>query len=444
MMKIDKEKPQILQSTERQHYTKDVVLQESKTDWRSLVMNAPNIITIVGRDGIIHFINHTVSGITIQDVIGNKVYEFVLPEFRDLVKQKIEKVFESGESDYYESAALSPDGSVAWYENYVGPIVTDNKVVAVSLVATDISERRQAEETIRSLAQFPSENHSPVMRVDRDGTLLFANQASAKLLTLWKSIVGEKLPESWRDIVMSAIESGEDYIQEVMCGDRIFSLHITPIEDSDYANIYGHDITELKKAEQTISSLARFPSENRNPVMRVDQEGTILYANDTSAPLLALCSLDEKQQLPNDWRSPVLDAIFNDQPATFEVACDDRIFSLDITPIIKAGYANIYGRDVTEQKNSEILLREQNQFINTVFESQQNRMSGLKPSRAMPSRIFGIPLVQAFITFVHLNKLNEPNSLSSRNMCILTVMEIVEIMKFMGTLFLMSRTTFRR
>lgn len=32
--------------------------------------------------------------------------------------------------------------------------------------------------------------------------------------------------------------------------------------------------------------MARFPDENRNPVMRADQSGTLLYANHSARPIL--------------------------------------------------------------------------------------------------------------------------------------------------------------
>ena len=42
----------------------------------------------------------------------------------------------------------------------------------------DISARMQTEEAIRDLARFPSENPNPVMRIARDGKLIYANEGA--------------------------------------------------------------------------------------------------------------------------------------------------------------------------------------------------------------------------------------------------------------------------
>jgi hypothetical protein len=49
-----------------------------------------------------------------------------------------------------------------------------------------------------SLAKFPSENPNPVLRVDRNGRLLYANLASVPLLTAWGCEVGQILPYDWQ------------------------------------------------------------------------------------------------------------------------------------------------------------------------------------------------------------------------------------------------------
>ena len=48
------------------------------------------------------------------------------------------------------------------------------------------------------------------------------------------------------------------------------------------------DITERKLAEQEIASMAKFPSENPNPLLRLSQDGIVMYANTASVALLQM------------------------------------------------------------------------------------------------------------------------------------------------------------
>ena len=50
--------------------------------------------------------------------------------------------------------------------------------------------------------------------------------------------------------------------------------------------VIEEDISEHKRMEEQIASLARFPSDNPNPVLRLDNDGNILYGNDASSQLL--------------------------------------------------------------------------------------------------------------------------------------------------------------
>ena len=114
-------------------------------------------------------------------------------------------------------------------------------------VLHDVTEERELEERLATSARFPSENPDPVLRVDRDGTLLYANTASAGLLEKWGAHVGRRLPEEWRQAVQAALEQGA-------MGDggrgRRHDLrpHPRPAPGQGYVNIYGGDVTERVKA----------------------------------------------------------------------------------------------------------------------------------------------------------------------------------------------------
>ena len=53
----------------------------------------------------------------------------------------------------------------------------NGKTVVLSVIR-DISTRLEQEAEIRSLAAFPLSNPSPVLRISKDGAVLFANPAS--------------------------------------------------------------------------------------------------------------------------------------------------------------------------------------------------------------------------------------------------------------------------
>ncbi|MGB3702304.1 MAG: PAS domain-containing protein, partial [Anaerolineales bacterium] len=129
------------------------------------------------------------------------------------------------------------------------------------------------------------------------------------------------------------------------------------------------DTTESKSAERGIQSLARFPSENLNPVLRSSTAGTILYANHASQPLLNLWESAVGQQLPDPLSELMAEVLSSAQSRTTEVDCDQRIYSLDLTPVVGADYVNLYGKDVTERYKAESQLKDQNQFVMNVFES---------------------------------------------------------------------------
>jgi PAS domain S-box-containing protein len=141
------------------------------------------------------------------------------------------------------------------------------------------------------------------------------------------------------------------------------------------------DVTEQVRAQDEVESLSRFPRENPNPVLRMAKDGTFLYANAGSAPLLSWCDADVGQKGPDDWRQHVIEALDIGKVRMIEVVCDDLTFSLTIAPIPEEGYANLYGMDVTERICSERALRESEQKLRALFDILPIGISVLGDSR---------------------------------------------------------------
>ncbi|MBD3306846.1 PAS domain S-box protein, partial [candidate division KSB3 bacterium] len=116
----------------------------------------------------------------------------------------------------------------------------------------DITERKRVQEKVQLLARFPSENPHPVLRVNKDGIILYANSASAPLLKCWKCQVYQSVPDMWRTIIADVFASMQNRTMESVCAGRTLSLTFAPVSGSDYVNIYGLDITERKRAEEAL------------------------------------------------------------------------------------------------------------------------------------------------------------------------------------------------
>ena len=145
-------------------------------------------------------------------------------------------------------------------------------------------ELRRAEKEIRNLARFPGENPSPVLRIARDGRLLYANRSSQRLLEHWHCAqVGQSLPGTECGWIAEALEHGSDQNHEVTCGGVVYSLELTPILETGYVNVYGRDITARKRAEAALVALSSrqeaILAAVSEIIMEVDRHKVYTWAN---------------------------------------------------------------------------------------------------------------------------------------------------------------------
>ncbi len=221
-------------------------LRESEGQLRGLLENAPDTVLTVDREGIITYINRPPAGTTIEGFVGKDSVGTLPPEYRDRYGQAVRRAFETGETQMFEHAYYD----ATWWTARLVPLKEDDQVAGVMIISTDITDRKRAEEEIRNLARFPSENPSPVLRVSVDGTIIYANGASRPLLDEWKSGEGQPVPEEIGRQVTESHSSGAVREMDVAALERIYSFVIAPVPDADYVNMYGRDVTEHRTLEE--------------------------------------------------------------------------------------------------------------------------------------------------------------------------------------------------
>ena len=242
--------------------------QESEVHFRSLFDNMLNGFAhckMLFENGHPHDfiyldVNHAFESLTgLKNVVGCRVSE-IIPGIREKDAALLE---------LYGRVALT--GKPETFERYVEAMSMWYSIAAYSpapehfvAVFDVITERKRAEARAESVARFPAENPSPILRVDSDGILLYANAGARPLLHAWACDVGQRVPADWIQHVGEVVASNARREVDVVLGDKIFALMLAPIAKANQVNIYGHDITDRKRAEESLKrAMADLERSNR-------------------------------------------------------------------------------------------------------------------------------------------------------------------------------------
>ncbi|MFZ0930108.1 MAG: PAS domain S-box protein [Syntrophobacteraceae bacterium] len=243
-------------------------------------------------------------------------------------------------------------------------------------ILRDLTKQKAAIEEIKSLARFPEENPHPVLRLSREGFLLYANAPAKCVIEALRCNLAQALPCQWQDAVLETLQLGRSKEIEVQCGMTTYVLTLVPTPDAKDINVYGKDITERKTAEEALRESEEkhraLVQSSSDAILVIDWNRRILSFNKAFLDLFRLTDKEAEGQSTRiihpseasftsfgEIAFPVVEATGSFRTEWEFAKKDGTIFPVEETlSAIKTHDGSILGfvaiiRDITERKETE-------------------------------------------------------------------------------------------
>jgi PAS domain S-box-containing protein len=140
---------QIAMAIERKR-SEDALL-ESETRWRTLTENAPQIILLLDKQGMVLFGNRLFPGMDSQNLGLHSFFDFVQVDNRLVIEKALKEVYDESRGTNFELSIRITEDSVIWYACNLSPVVTEGRIEMAILNASDVTSRKDAEKSIQTL-----------------------------------------------------------------------------------------------------------------------------------------------------------------------------------------------------------------------------------------------------------------------------------------------------
>jgi PAS domain S-box-containing protein len=249
----------VAQSEAEEDVRRPAAILETRQLIELIVDTLPVLLAYVDAEQRYLYVNRLYAdwyGLTREEIVGKHVCDVLHETTYQQALPVIEAALRGQRITYENDAAYDAQGQARTVRaTYVPHLDENGQAKAFLAMVEDITEHKQAEKEIQNLARFPAENPNPVLRVNEEGAILYANQASLPLLDAWGCRESRRLPAEWREIFARSLASGFRDRVETRCDGCALLLAIAPVAESAYVNVYGFDITVRKRAEERVKHL---------------------------------------------------------------------------------------------------------------------------------------------------------------------------------------------
>ena len=304
---------------------------------------------------------------------SSRIHPDDLQMVMNTVQQYLNKTIPRFECEY---RTRCKDGTYRWIVDR-GMALWNTQGRAVRMVGseTDITERKNAECQLReSEARFRNmADTAPVFiwLADTEKRCTWFNKPwldftgktlEQELGNGWaQGIHPEDFDQCW-SIYSSSFDARQPFEMEYRLrrrdGEYRWALdHGIPryAESGEFVGYIGSciDVTDRKKAEETMKAMALLPVQNPSPVLRIDGEGILLYKNPAADHSLQDSALTVGSPVSPHLMGLVQSSLQTSTAELVEVRLNSRLYLVNVTPIAHENYANLYWTDITDRKQAQ-------------------------------------------------------------------------------------------
>lgn len=204
-------------------------------------------------------------GVTEEEIIGKHVLEVFSEELFKNFRSYYLKIKKDLNSTYYKEISVTTlSGRKSIQSGWLLPLLKNGNLQSIICTVSEATKQEETESDlkkkvasldahVKELAKFPEENPNPVLRITAE-KILYANMAGQNLFNIRS---GSDLPNIIGAASQDAINQKISKELEVEINERIYTFVITPIKNEQYANIYGRDVTDKRKAEEAYRKIQK-------------------------------------------------------------------------------------------------------------------------------------------------------------------------------------------